>query len=237
MVKARRRFRGIDHHPAYGIVHPSLLHGLIVGLFGQFDLCLSALSAPKTNGCRTRRKMTISSSVKTSMPVRTRVPRLAQIFESREETARAFAFLSVSVVNSASMRLNATLPVILLLLVAGQLSADFCMAQCQSMRMAAPACAMQEMSHGHCASCKHASANSTNASLSTPGTCSGQTCKNVLGLAQSRPNSEIRPSVTAVSIDILPPPVLEDRHPVRLRDARSTRSIPPFDPLISSLRI
>ncbi len=157
--------------------------------------------------------------------------------DSWEKTARGFAFLSVCVVNSASMRLKATLPVFLLLLLAGQLSAELCMAQCQSMRMTEPACAMHEMSHGHCASCKHASANGTNASLATMETCSGQTCNNVLGLEQSRSNTEIRPSVKAVSFDILPPPVVEDTDPVRFRDARSTRSIPPFDPLISSLRI
>jgi hypothetical protein len=149
----------------------------------------------------------------------------------------AFAFVSASVVNSASMRYKATLPVLLLLLVAGQLSPEFCMAQCESLRMMEPACPMHEMSHGHCASCKHASANGTNASLATFGTCSGQSCNNVLGLAQSRPNSEMRPLVTAVSSNILPPSVLEDTHPVRFGDARSTRFIPPFDPLISGLRI
>lgn len=150
---------------------------------------------------------------------------------------RSFAFLSAADINSISMRYKATLPALLLLLLTGQLSAEFCMAQCQIMRMTEPACAMHQMANGHCASCKHASANSKNASLSTLGTCSGQTCNSVLELVQSRPDHQIRPSVATVSFDILSPPVLEDTHPVRFRHARSTRFIPPFDPLLSNLRI
>ena len=52
MINACRRLGGINLHPAYGIVLLSLLHGLIVGLVAQFDLYLSALSVPMTNGCR-----------------------------------------------------------------------------------------------------------------------------------------------------------------------------------------
>jgi hypothetical protein len=135
------------------------------------------------------------------------------------------------------MMYKATLPVLLLLLVAGQLSADFCMAQCQSMRMTEPACAMHEMADGHCASCKHPYANGTSASLSTPGTCSGQTCNSVLGLFQSRCDDEIKPLFKAVSCDIGTSPILNGTRQVRCRDARSTKSTPSFDPLISSLRI
>jgi len=147
-----------------------------------------------------------------------------------------FARLPAAGINSSSMRRKLTLPLLLLLLVAGQLSAELCMAQCQSTRITEPACAMHAMAHGHCASCKHAFANGTNASFSTMGTCSDQTCSSVLDLAQSRPDN-IRPVVSARSFDILRAPVLEDTHSVRSRDARSTRSISPFDPLISSLRI
>jgi hypothetical protein len=135
------------------------------------------------------------------------------------------------------MKYKATLPVLLLLLVAGQMSAELCMAQCQSMRTAEPECAMHEMAHGHCASCKHASANGTSTSLSTLGTCSGQNCNGALALVQIRPDSEIKPLVVAKSFDIPTPPVIRATRPVYLRIARSTRSIPPFDPLISILRI
>jgi hypothetical protein len=148
----------------------------------------------------------------------------------------AFAFLSAADINSSSMRRKATLPVLLLLLVAGQLSAGFCRAQCEDMRRSGPACAMHEMAHGHCASCKHASAG-TNSCLSTVGTCFGQTCNRVLGLVQNRPEPGTRRLVESVSSDILAPRALEGTHPVRFRDARISRSIPPFDPLISSLRI
>jgi hypothetical protein len=136
------------------------------------------------------------------------------------------------------MMYKAALPVLLLLLVAGQLSADFCMAQCQSMRMMKRACAMHEMAEGHCGSCKHRSASGTSASLSTPGTCSGQTCNsNVLGLFQIRCDDEIKPFFKAASCDVDASPILNGTHQARCRDARSTKSIPSFDPLISSLRI
>jgi hypothetical protein len=49
MVKASR-LGAINLHPTYGIVHLRFLHGLIVGLFAQFDLCVSALSAQITDG-------------------------------------------------------------------------------------------------------------------------------------------------------------------------------------------
>jgi hypothetical protein len=132
---------------------------------------------------------------------------------------------------------KATLPLILLLLVAGQFSAELCMAQCQSVKMTEPECAMHAMAHGHCPSCKHASAKGTNASLSTLGTCLGQTCNSVLGLAQSRPNYEIRLVASAISCETLCVPDLEDTRPLSIGDVRSTRSLTPFDPLISSLRI
>jgi hypothetical protein len=129
------------------------------------------------------------------------------------------------------------MPLLLLLLIGGQMSAEFCRAQCEGRMLTAHACGMHGMAHAHCASCKHASANSTNASLSTPKTCSGQTCNSILELVQVRTDPEVRPLVVAVSFDILAPSVLEDTHPARFRNGRSTRSIPPFDPLISGLRI
>jgi hypothetical protein len=135
------------------------------------------------------------------------------------------------------MKCKVTLPVLFILLVAGQMSAEFCVAQCQSMRMTEPACAMHEMAHGHCASCKHASANDTSTSLSTLGTCSGQTCNSVLELVQNRPDPEVKPLVVAISFDIYTHPILKGKRHVHFQDARSTKSIPPFDPLISSLRI
>jgi hypothetical protein len=167
----------------------------------------------------------------------------AQIEKGRSEEVATtigsgtLAFLSGSGVDSASMRHKATLPLLLLLLVAGQMSAEFCMAQCQNMRMSEPACAMHDMTHGRCASCKHASANSRNASLLTPRTCSGQTCNSVLGLLQNRSDLGVKPLISRVSIEIFAPPIYEGARASRFRDARNIKSILPFDPLISSLRI
>jgi hypothetical protein len=129
------------------------------------------------------------------------------------------AYLLGPSVDSALMRHKATLPLLLLLLVAGQMSAEFCAAQCQNMRMAEPTCAMHKMAHSHCASCKHAFADSRNASLSTPRTCSGQTCTRALELVKVRTDPEVKPLVAAISFDVLAPPLLEDTHRARFRDA------------------
>lgn len=136
------------------------------------------------------------------------------------------------------MKHKATLPLLILLLVAGQLCAELCMAQCLGMRMMEPACVMHEMSHGHCAMCEHASANHSSNTLSAPETCSSQICSSVLDLPQTRIDHEIKPLGSPVSVDILAASIHERALAVHLRDPRSTKSIPPpFDPLISSLRI
>jgi hypothetical protein len=137
------------------------------------------------------------------------------------------------------VKYKVTLPVLLLLLVAGQMSAEFCMAQCEGMGMGTMehACGMHAMAQAHCASCKHASANGASGALSARDACSGQICNSALGLVQNPPDHGIKPSVSPVSIDILAPPVLEGTRALHFRDARSSKSILPFDPLISSLRI
>ena len=137
------------------------------------------------------------------------------------------------------MKYKVTLPVLFLLLVAGQMSAEFCMARCEGMstRMLAHACGMHGMAQGQCAMCNHASASGTNSAASAPETCSDQICNSVLGLLQNRHDFGIEPSVAAIPLDVVIPPVLEGDSSVRFRTARSTQSIPRFDPLISSLRI
>ena len=135
------------------------------------------------------------------------------------------------------MKCRIALPLLLLLLLVGQMSAEFCMAQCDGMRMTEPGCAMHGIAHAHCASCKHAYANGAGGALSARGACSGQICNSVLGLVENPPDHGTKPSVSPVSVDILAPPVPEDTRMFHFRDARSTKSILPFDPLISSLRI
>ena len=126
---------------------------------------------------------------------------------------------------------------VLLLLVIGQMSAEFCMAQCEGMRMTGPACTMHSMANGHCPMCKHASANGISIASSAPITCSGQVCNSVLELVQNRSALGLEPLVSLVSIDILGPPIEDAAPAARYRDVRSTKSILPFDPLISTLRI
>lgn len=148
-----------------------------------------------------------------------------------------FAFLSAGDVDWASVRHKATLPVLLLLLVFGQMSGGLCMTRCESIATMAHSCGMPGMAQGHCPMCKHASANGTSVACSSPGTCSGQACNSVLELLQNRPDNEIEPLVAVVPLDIVSSPILEGDSPVRFRTARSTKSNSSFDPLISSLRI
>lgn len=137
------------------------------------------------------------------------------------------------------MRYKATLPLLLLLLVAGQMSAEFCMAQCEGMGtgMMTHACGTPGMAQGHCPICKHASANSISIASSVPITCSGQACNSILGLVQNRSDLGFEPLVSPVSIKILAPPIQDGARAAQFRDVRSTESILPFDPLISTLRI
>lgn len=137
------------------------------------------------------------------------------------------------------MRRKATFPAILLLflLVAGQMSAELCRAQCEGMAMTEPVCQMHGMAHCHNPSCQHASVDAASTAVSAPETCSGQICQNVLALPQNRLHQEIRTLAAVVSLDI-PKPLTRERKPLaRFRASRSTKSIPSFDPLISSLRI
>jgi hypothetical protein len=137
------------------------------------------------------------------------------------------------------VKYKATLPLLLLLVVAGQLSAVFCIAQCEGMstRMMAHACGMHGMAQGHyCASCKHSSVNDASGNLSAVD-CSGQICNSVLGLVQKNPDHGFKPLVAQVSIDAIAPPVLGGMRPLDFKNSRCARSIPPFDPLISSLRV
>lgn len=135
------------------------------------------------------------------------------------------------------MKYKVTLPLLLLLLVAGQMSAEFCMAQCEGMRMTVPACTMHSIASARCAMCKHASDKRTSNTLSAPETCSGQVCNSVLGLVQNHSDLGLVPLVSPVSVYILVPPIQDGARVAQFRDARSTKSILPFDPLISTLRI
>jgi hypothetical protein len=134
---------------------------------------------------------------------------------------------------------KATLPLVLLLLVAGQMSAEFCMARCEGMGtgMMTHACGTPGMAQGHCPMCKHASANGISIASSVPITCSGQACNSVLGLVQNRSDLGFESLVSPVSINILAPPIQDRARVSQFREVRSTKSILPFDPLISTLRI
>jgi hypothetical protein len=134
---------------------------------------------------------------------------------------------------------KATLPLLLLLLVIGQMSGELCMARCEGIGtgMMAHACGIPGMAQGHCPMCKHASANGISIASSAPITCSGQACNSVLGLVQNRSDLGFESLVSPVSINILAPPIQGGARAAQFRSAQSTKSILPFDPLISTLRI
>jgi hypothetical protein len=137
------------------------------------------------------------------------------------------------------VRYKATLPVVLLLLVIGQMSGELCMARCEGMGtgLMTHACGMHGMAQIHCALCKHTSDKRASNALSAPETCSGQACNSVLGLVQNRSDLGFESLVSPGSINILAPPIEERARAAQFRDVRSTKSILPFDPLISTLRI
>jgi hypothetical protein len=85
--------------------------------------------------------------------------------------------------------------------------------------------------------CKHASDKRTSNTLSASETCSGQICNSVLGLVRNRLDHGIRIVVAPVTIEILVPLFQDRARASQFRDVRSTKSILPFDPLISTLRI
>jgi hypothetical protein len=127
--------------------------------------------------------------------------------------------------------------VLLLLLVAGQMSAELCRARCDGMRMIAQACGMHGMTHRHDVSCHHVFVNGTSTILSACETCLGQICRSVLGLLQNRPDHESDPSISRAYLNIVSPPLIEAMSSLRSRTERSTEFIPPFDSLISRFRI
>ena len=131
---------------------------------------------------------------------------------------------------------KAILPMLLLLLVAGQMSGEVCGARCENMSAVAPIC-VRGMAHGHCPLCDHASANGARERLSTPETCCGQICKVVFGQLESSPDQGRKPLVIAVSIRPTLFTFSEDTRHVRFGIAQHRRPISPFDPLTSTLRI
>lgn len=135
------------------------------------------------------------------------------------------------------MRVKATLPVFLLLLVFGQMSAVLCRVQCEGMATMASACGMSRAAQGHCAMCKHTSSDGAGTTLSAPGTGCGQICGSVLGLPQNGLDKGLEPLVAGVALGAVTPLNLTDGSLVRYIAARSIESSPPFDPLNSTLRI
>jgi len=137
------------------------------------------------------------------------------------------------------VKYKATLPVVLLLLVIGQMSGELCMAQCEGMGtgMMTHPCGMHGMAQSHCALCKHSSDKRASNTLSVHENCSGLACNSVLGLVQNRSDLGFESLVSPVSINVLAPPIRDGARAAQFRDVRSTKSILPFDPLISTLRI
>ena len=98
-------------------------------------------------------------------------------------------------------------------------------------------CEMHGMAHGRCALCDHASTHGVRTAFSAPDTPCGQICQSALWLLQNGADHQIKPLVAPASFDALAAAVLEAEYLVPFGTTRSTNSIPPFDPLISSLRI
>ena len=154
----------------------------------------------------------------------------------RPRTA-AFVACSAASVDWASVMHKPTLPLLLLMLVVGQISAGLCQARCEGMRMPTQPCGMHGMVQGHCAACNHASVNGANGILAAPEACFGEICNGVFGLVQNRPDAGVKPLSAGASGDLPVAAVMDGARPASIHATRPTGPIPPFDPLISSIRI
>ncbi|MBS1821291.1 MAG: hypothetical protein JST61_04865 [Acidobacteria bacterium] len=134
------------------------------------------------------------------------------------------------------MRLKATCSLLLFLLVGVQGFASVCAVRCETMASMGSLSRMSGM-----ANCQMASQSGSNdqemAAYISSQSCAGHLCTNDWTFLQNQVDHEL--NVAALPMAFAGHPIVPIPIASRLQfDAnRSTRSIPPFDPLISNLRV
>jgi len=138
------------------------------------------------------------------------------------------------------MKRIALLPVLLLLLVSLQAYAGVCSVRCGVMALAVSRNSMPAM-----ANCRDdissGAAVGAGAMLIAPRRCSGTVCQSDLQLLQNRTSPDVEgrflPVAVVTPADFPIIRLLKEHISRRFGVERSTQSIHPFDPVISSLRI
>jgi hypothetical protein len=144
-----------------------------------------------------------------------------------------------SSVNLPRMKRMATWSGLLLLLVSVQVYAGMCGVRCGVMRSAISHNSMSAMPN--CRDMSSHQSTKAGVMLMAPHNCSSKICQSDLQLFQNPTGHDVEglvQPVRTVSFSGFPALVLlQNAGFQRLRVDRSTQSIPPFDPLISGLRI
>lgn len=134
---------------------------------------------------------------------------------------------------------RATMSVLLLLLVSVQAFAVMCSVRCATMGHADTQNSMPGITNCHGMSNHPAIGAASYAVLAAHG-CSSEICQSDLSLLQNRTTQEIGAlPLSMVTAVVVSSPAKPFQNTIRLwlGANRCTNSIPPFDPLISSLRI
>ncbi len=134
---------------------------------------------------------------------------------------------------------RARMYVLLLLLVTVQAFAGMCSVRCAIMGLADAQSSMPGMTNCRGMS-DHAGSGGVSAALLAARGCSGEICQSDLSLLQNRTSQEIgtpQLSIVTPAVVSIPATLFQNASRLRFHANRSTQLIPPFDPLISSLRI
>jgi hypothetical protein len=134
---------------------------------------------------------------------------------------------------------RAIMPVLLLLLVSVQVFAGMCSVRCAIMSDADTQNSMSGMTYCHGMS-DHAAIGAASAALLAAPGGSSEICQSDLSLLQNHTDQEIGAlqlsDITTVFVSI-PATLFQNRSRLRFHANRRTHLIPPFNPLISNLRI
>jgi hypothetical protein len=134
---------------------------------------------------------------------------------------------------------RAIMPVLLLLLVSVQAFAGMCCVRCAIMSGADTQNSIPAMTNCRGMS-NHAATDGTSAALLAAPGCSREICQSDLSLLQNHTNQEIGAlqlsDIMTVLVSI-PATLFQNTSHLRFHANRSTQLIPPFNPLISHLRI
>ena len=134
------------------------------------------------------------------------------------------------------MRLRITCSLLLFLLVSAQVFASMCAIRCETMTGTASRNQMAGMIHCHMTSQPDSGPQRTYA-LTPSQPCTGHVCRNDWTFLQTSVVHEFGFTSLSIAFSDHAVPSLPIAGHLQFQANRSTNSIPPFDPLVSTLRI